>query len=393
MREKVREKGLSRALGGLGVSKVSVSGGVVSPDRSCRSLQIKDVRISIEMSDGRFGSVCRLSVSKGSSSHFIFLDRTLVFWLEVSVETEAVGLSPFRLRTSKDQGGWRSKRKSSLLPHLSSSFLGSDPFFGAHSASPEECSDVSSSDKNLGSSSEMVQRISVECQNSELSETSGLLSRELLCPPRSSCYFDGLKLDLNDYLLLISPSGQIGDGPILLLSKGLGPVFGPPTFPIFSRVIHLSGPAHYPSVFRGGQSLLLESEVLSQETTFDLPLNSSHVKILHSASSSASLSPSDSISPVSPLDPSLEDSHPVSLADSVLEAANLFGLELFGSRALGSLAAMDSFEAASARRSASVPQTRRDRELKRIGFSPEVIVTGTRKSRSKSSDPSSSIAI
>ncbi|CAN1189054.1 hypothetical protein LINPERHAP2_LOCUS39685 [Linum perenne] len=82
MREKVGEKGLSRVQGGLGVSDVSASGGVSLSDLSCRSIQIKDARISVVSSDGRFGSVCRLLVSKVSASHFIFIDRTLVFWLE-----------------------------------------------------------------------------------------------------------------------------------------------------------------------------------------------------------------------------------------------------------------------------------------------------------------------
>ncbi|CAN1815703.1 hypothetical protein LINPERHAP1_LOCUS27541 [Linum perenne] len=38
--------------------------------------------IACDSSDGRFGSVCRLSVSKGSVSHFIFLDRSSVLWLD-----------------------------------------------------------------------------------------------------------------------------------------------------------------------------------------------------------------------------------------------------------------------------------------------------------------------
>ncbi|CAN1194305.1 hypothetical protein LINPERHAP2_LOCUS42501 [Linum perenne] len=61
---------------------VSVSGVGLFSDRCCRSFQIKNYRISIEASDGRFGSVCRLLVSKGSSTHFIFLDHSSVLWLE-----------------------------------------------------------------------------------------------------------------------------------------------------------------------------------------------------------------------------------------------------------------------------------------------------------------------
>ncbi|CAN1181690.1 hypothetical protein LINPERHAP2_LOCUS35550, partial [Linum perenne] len=48
----------------------------------CRSSQIGNSRISFESSDGRFESVCRLVVLKGSASHFIFLDRGSVLWLE-----------------------------------------------------------------------------------------------------------------------------------------------------------------------------------------------------------------------------------------------------------------------------------------------------------------------
>ncbi|CAN1172775.1 hypothetical protein LINPERHAP2_LOCUS30285 [Linum perenne] len=43
---------------------------------------IRNSRVSFEASDGRFGSVCRLVVHRGSKSHFIFLDRASVLWLE-----------------------------------------------------------------------------------------------------------------------------------------------------------------------------------------------------------------------------------------------------------------------------------------------------------------------
>ncbi|CAN1165126.1 hypothetical protein LINPERHAP2_LOCUS25967, partial [Linum perenne] len=48
--------------------------------------QIKDIKVSLEHSDGRFGSICRLVVSKGVASHFIFLDRSLVLWLEGALQ-------------------------------------------------------------------------------------------------------------------------------------------------------------------------------------------------------------------------------------------------------------------------------------------------------------------
>ncbi|CAN1134869.1 hypothetical protein LINPERHAP2_LOCUS8524 [Linum perenne] len=67
---------------GIESRAVSVSGVGSFSDRCCRSFQIKNYRISIEASDGRFGSVCRLLVSKGSSSHFVFLDHSSVLWLE-----------------------------------------------------------------------------------------------------------------------------------------------------------------------------------------------------------------------------------------------------------------------------------------------------------------------
>ncbi|CAN1138419.1 hypothetical protein LINPERHAP2_LOCUS10673 [Linum perenne] len=56
-------------------------------DRCCRSSQIGISRISFETSDGRFDSVCRLVALKGSASHFVFLDRGSVFWLEEALQT------------------------------------------------------------------------------------------------------------------------------------------------------------------------------------------------------------------------------------------------------------------------------------------------------------------
>ncbi|CAN1179869.1 hypothetical protein LINPERHAP2_LOCUS34446 [Linum perenne] len=67
---------------GLESRSVSAFGGGVSTDRGCRVSQIGNCKVSIETSDGRFSSDCRLTVSKDSKSHFIFLDRNLVLWLE-----------------------------------------------------------------------------------------------------------------------------------------------------------------------------------------------------------------------------------------------------------------------------------------------------------------------
>ncbi|CAN1127455.1 hypothetical protein LINPERHAP2_LOCUS4047 [Linum perenne] len=78
MSEKVREREgedlESRAVRGSGFG--------VSTDRCGRSYQIRNVRISMETSDGRFGSICRLMSTKGLVPHFVFLDRSLVLWLE-----------------------------------------------------------------------------------------------------------------------------------------------------------------------------------------------------------------------------------------------------------------------------------------------------------------------
>ncbi|CAN1137874.1 hypothetical protein LINPERHAP2_LOCUS10333 [Linum perenne] len=78
MRERVRERkgeGLESKVG-----EVSVVG--CSPDRCCRSYQIRNVRISLDTSDGRFGSICRLMSTQGLVPHFVFFDRSLVLWLE-----------------------------------------------------------------------------------------------------------------------------------------------------------------------------------------------------------------------------------------------------------------------------------------------------------------------
>ncbi|CAN1768371.1 hypothetical protein LINPERHAP1_LOCUS10605 [Linum perenne] len=86
MSERVREKQRGyvgkRGGEGLGSKGVSVSGFGVSPDRCSRSYQIGINRISLDSSDGRFGSICRLEALKGSVSHFVFLDRESVLWLE-----------------------------------------------------------------------------------------------------------------------------------------------------------------------------------------------------------------------------------------------------------------------------------------------------------------------
>ncbi|CAN1168787.1 hypothetical protein LINPERHAP2_LOCUS28017 [Linum perenne] len=83
MREQERVRGLSVLSESGGRSKVVRSSGRDSSvDRFRRSLQIKDSQFACDSSDGRFGSVCRLSVSNGSVSHFVFLDRSSILWLE-----------------------------------------------------------------------------------------------------------------------------------------------------------------------------------------------------------------------------------------------------------------------------------------------------------------------
>ncbi|CAN1166048.1 hypothetical protein LINPERHAP2_LOCUS26512 [Linum perenne] len=86
MRERVREtrRGSVRESDGEGLASrgVRASGFGISLDRCCRTSQIGNSRISLEASDGRFGSVCRLEANKGAASHFVFLDRSSVIWLE-----------------------------------------------------------------------------------------------------------------------------------------------------------------------------------------------------------------------------------------------------------------------------------------------------------------------
>ncbi|CAN1176148.1 hypothetical protein LINPERHAP2_LOCUS32378 [Linum perenne] len=76
----------ARFLGERGVSEFRSSGLGSSLDRSRRGYQIKDSKVTAQSSDGRFGSICRLVVAKSSSSHFIFLDRSLVLWLEGTLQ-------------------------------------------------------------------------------------------------------------------------------------------------------------------------------------------------------------------------------------------------------------------------------------------------------------------
>ncbi|CAN1129261.1 hypothetical protein LINPERHAP2_LOCUS5118 [Linum perenne] len=92
VREKERERGTQGGSGSESVGKglvsrgVNVSGFGISLDRCCRSSQIGNSRITLEASDGRFGSVCRLEALKGAASHFVFLDRSSVLWLEESLQ-------------------------------------------------------------------------------------------------------------------------------------------------------------------------------------------------------------------------------------------------------------------------------------------------------------------
>ncbi|CAN1188571.1 hypothetical protein LINPERHAP2_LOCUS39413 [Linum perenne] len=83
-RERVRERGKRSVRVGEGLESrnVSVSGFGFSLDRCCRSFQIGNSRIAFETSDDRFGSGCWLEALKGFASHFVFLDRGLVLWLE-----------------------------------------------------------------------------------------------------------------------------------------------------------------------------------------------------------------------------------------------------------------------------------------------------------------------
>ncbi|CAN1800029.1 hypothetical protein LINPERHAP1_LOCUS22361, partial [Linum perenne] len=57
-------------------------GGVSSQDQQSRPLQIRNFRIFFESLDDRFSSSCRLVVSRGPLLHFIYLDNTLLVWLE-----------------------------------------------------------------------------------------------------------------------------------------------------------------------------------------------------------------------------------------------------------------------------------------------------------------------
>ncbi|CAN1811099.1 hypothetical protein LINPERHAP1_LOCUS26129 [Linum perenne] len=88
-RERVREKKREseavrgperRGLGGGGGG--GGGGGVESQDQFKRLFQLRNHRISIEASKGLFDSDFRLEVARGPSSHFVFLDRRSLSWLE-----------------------------------------------------------------------------------------------------------------------------------------------------------------------------------------------------------------------------------------------------------------------------------------------------------------------
>ncbi|CAN1807427.1 hypothetical protein LINPERHAP1_LOCUS25020 [Linum perenne] len=87
MRERVRFRERNRLVSRPPVSGSSERGGecfggVSSQVRRSRLLQSRSSSIAFESSDGRFDSICRLIVSRGPLSHFVFLDRDLLVWLE-----------------------------------------------------------------------------------------------------------------------------------------------------------------------------------------------------------------------------------------------------------------------------------------------------------------------
>ncbi|CAN1348763.1 hypothetical protein LINPERPRIM_LOCUS41571 [Linum perenne] len=172
--------------------------------------------------------------------------------------------------------------------------------------------------------------------------------------------FGGLMLAGNSSLWLVSSSGLVRNTPLLKFGFDLGQGhfnLGPFSYAHLSPyAVKMNGAASFD--FLAGQLQRTE-----QNRSSDLFSTSQ-----------------DSIVPLSteqfPAYPTTPD-----LSSVVVEAAILFDLELNGSKEAGIAAATDTYKEVVSRRATLGGGSRKDREWRRLDFSPDSIISGTRSSR------------